>query len=186
MKQDGYAEAFAAHYPGVLAFAARRVGDDDAEDVAAEVFTRAWSSWAKAPDDAIRPWLFGIARHVVVDRHRANGRDRRLELRLALQPEPARDDSHSFTDAKTDLARAWVRLTDSDREVLALVAWDGLTGAEAAKVLGCTRSAYSVRLTRARKRLSGLLDSSPGTAAGLASESNTMPADKMQVRGVGP
>jgi RNA polymerase sigma-70 factor (ECF subfamily) len=43
------------------------------------------------------------------------------------------------------------------------VAWDGLTGEEAAKMLGCTRSAFSVRLARARKRLASHLLETPAT-----------------------
>ncbi|WP_402375116.1 sigma factor-like helix-turn-helix DNA-binding protein [Isoptericola rhizosphaerae] len=51
----------------------------------------------------------------------------------------------------------WARLSDADRATLALVAWDGLTGREAARVVGCTRAAFSVRLSRARRRLKRLL-----------------------------
>ncbi|MFI7634921.1 RNA polymerase sigma factor [Nonomuraea sp. NPDC049400] len=48
---------------------------------------------------------------------------------------------------------AFKRLSDDDRELLALVAWEGLSGAEIAKVLGCSRGAARIRLHRARKRL---------------------------------
>jgi len=146
-----FEEAFGAHYPGVLAFVARRVGADVAEDVAAEVFLRAWNTWDTAPADA-RPWLFGIARHLVVDQFREAERRRRLELRAATGTAHTCDD-HTLTDTTVDLRRAWERLTDTDREVLALIAWDGLTARQAATVLGCTRAAFSVRLTRARRRL---------------------------------
>ena len=44
-------------------------------------------------------------------------------------------------------------LADSEREVLLLVAWDGLTAREASRVLGCTRGAFAVRLFRARAHL---------------------------------
>ncbi|MCL2419615.1 MAG: hypothetical protein FWD04_10005, partial [Conexibacteraceae bacterium] len=52
---------------------------------------------------------------------------------------------------------AWNRLRVSDREVLALIAWEELTVAEAARVLGCPAPQFSVRLFRARRRLEHLL-----------------------------
>jgi RNA polymerase sigma-70 factor (ECF subfamily) len=52
------------------------------------------------------------------------------------------------------------RLPAMDREVLTLVAWDGLDGKQAAEALGISRLSFAVRLHRARKRL----------AAGLAAE----------------
>lgn len=49
-------------------------------------------------------------------------------------------------------------LADSEREVLLLVAWDGLTAREASQVLGCTRGAFAVRLFRARAHLRDQID----------------------------
>jgi RNA polymerase sigma factor (sigma-70 family) len=49
--------------------------------------------------------------------------------------------------------QAFERLSDDDRELLSLVAWEGLSGHEIAKVLGCSRGAARLRLHRARKRL---------------------------------
>lgn len=44
-------------------------------------------------------------------------------------------------------------LGDDDREILRLAAWEGLTPAELAAVLGCSVNAASIRLHRARRRL---------------------------------
>jgi RNA polymerase sigma-70 factor (ECF subfamily) len=44
-------------------------------------------------------------------------------------------------------------LSASDRELLTLIAWDGLTPTEAAQALGCSRATLAVRLHRARARL---------------------------------
>ncbi len=53
---------------------------------------------------------------------------------------------------------AFAALRERDREVLRLVAWDGLDAAEAAEVLGVTRLAFTVRLHRARRRLERALE----------------------------
>ena len=45
------------------------------------------------------------------------------------------------------------RLTRTDREILLLAAWERLDRAGLGAVLGCTKTAASVRLFRARKRL---------------------------------
>ncbi|WP_165350436.1 RNA polymerase sigma factor [Xylanimonas protaetiae] len=149
-----FGDAFRAHYPGVLAFVRRRVQPSDAEDLVAEVFAIAWDRWDTVPHD-VRPWLFGVARNVAANHVRASGRRGRLELRAAPWV-PDGDPVDGL--AALDLRLAWGRLPDADREAIALVAWDGLTGAEAATVLGCTRAAFSVRLSRARRRLAKLLD----------------------------
>lgn len=150
-----FSEVFRSTYPDVLGYLRRRVEHQVAEDLAAEVFTIAWDQWDSVPRE-VRPWLFGVARNLLADDRRRQGRRRRLELRVAAgQPLP--DDDIAFAAASLDLRLAWGRLTDAEREVLALVTWDGLTGREAAQVLGCTRAAFSVRLTRARRRLRGLV-----------------------------
>jgi RNA polymerase sigma-70 factor (ECF subfamily) len=48
---------------------------------------------------------------------------------------------------------AWRSLSDGDRELLALVAWDGLAVSEIARVLRLPAPVVSARLCRARRRL---------------------------------
>ena len=159
-----FSEVFRALYPDVLRFVQRRADPDVAEDLAAEVFAIAWRRWADVPREA-RPWLFGVARNVLAEDRRAHGRRHRLALRIGAE-RALPQDAIALATTTVDLHVAWSRLSDADREALALVAWDGLTGREAAQVLGCTRAAFSVRLTRARRRLKHLLaDIEPGSDA---------------------
>jgi RNA polymerase sigma-70 factor (ECF subfamily) len=51
------------------------------------------------------------------------------------------------------LAGALARLSDADRELLLLIAWEGLSAAEAATVLNIKPTTARVRLLRARRRL---------------------------------
>lgn len=60
--------------------------------------------------------------------------------------------------APDGLAWALAALSEADREVLILVAWDQLDAKESADVLGCTTGAFRVRLHRARKRLTTQLE----------------------------
>lgn len=147
-----FTEVFRANYVDVLGFLRRRVDRDVADDLAAETFAIAWDQWSETPNEA-RPWLFGIARTLVASSHRADGRRKRLELRVQGERAPADPDPGHLAAFGADLRVAWAQLSENDREVIALVAWDGLTGREAARVLRCTRAAFSVRLSRARRRL---------------------------------
>ena len=154
--EAGFREVFAETCPDILAFLRRRTDTHHAEDLAAEVFAIAWDKWDEMPRE-VRPWLFGVARNLFANDQRASARRRRLELCIGNERIPA-DDQMSLAATSLDLRMAWSRLTDDERETLALVAWDGLTGREAAQVLGCSRAAYSVRLTRARRRLRSFVD----------------------------
>jgi len=144
----------------ILAYALRRVeGPEDAADVVAETFLVAWRRLDEVPSDArARLWLFGVARRVIANRHRAERRRTRLGERLAeslrtelaTQPAPAGE--------AAEVMRAMGGLGDDDRELLLLVAWEELSPGQAAKVLGISSLAARSRLHRARRRLRDLLE----------------------------
>ena len=50
-------------------------------------------------------------------------------------------------------------LSETDQEVLRLVAWDELSAAEGAQVLDCTPAAFRVRFHRARRAFATRLTS---------------------------
>lgn len=143
---------WAEHHEAVWAYAARRVGADRAPDVVHETFLVAWRRLDDVPA-AAAPWLLGVARNVLLHERRGAARRARLDERLAgvLPPPP------EPTGADGELLAAARRLPQADRELLALLAWDGLTIAEAATVLGWRPVTARVRLHRARRRLESLL-----------------------------
>ena len=83
---------------------------------------------------------------------RRSRRDHALLDRLAGE-----GDRGSELGADRGLARALAQLSGNDRELLLLIAWEGLEPGHAALVLGCSRNALAVRLHRARKRLAAAL-----------------------------
>ena len=148
----------------VLGYALRRCESrEDALDVVAETFTVAWRRRADMPadPDEARPWLFGIARRCLANAARSSTRASRLGQRLAeFLPPGAVPDPASLHERSTDagaMREALRGLSDDDRELLTLVAWEGLTPARAADVLGLTAGAARVRLHRARARLRAAL-----------------------------
>jgi RNA polymerase sigma-70 factor (ECF subfamily) len=148
-----FSELYGALYGRVRAYAARRVGPDAADEVAAETFTIAWRRFEAIPAEPL-PWLYGVARNVVA-RHRA-GVARQAATRDALERERTVS-AEAFGAEDEALWDAWHRLREADREVLALIAWEELSVAEASDALGCPAPVFSVRLHRARRRLERLL-----------------------------
>ena len=140
------------HAGAVLAFARRRVAGSAAEDVVSEVFLITWRRLEDVPEQPL-PWLLGVARRVLANRRRAEGRTSALHKRLADEqtiPEPVEVTSPA---PSSSLLAALARLSERDQEVLTLVAWDGLDRVQAARVLGISTGALAVRLHRARGRL---------------------------------
>lgn len=136
------------HAGQVWAYAARRVGREAADDVVADTFVVAWRHRRRRPERDL-PWLYGVARRVIAGRRRGEDRRRRLAERAAAQPAVA----PVTPDHPVAAADALARLSPRDREALLLIAWEGLTPAEAARVLGITGVSYRMRLSRARRRL---------------------------------
>jgi RNA polymerase sigma factor (sigma-70 family) len=146
-RRGRFARIFDEHFQAVSAYALRRTTPAEAEDAVAETFLAAWRRLDKLPED-VKPWLLGIARRVLANQRRAAGRRRALTERLAGAPTDGQEPPR-----RPAVLQALAGLSDTDREVLLLVAWDGLSIHEAATVLRCTRTAAKVRLHRARGRL---------------------------------
>ncbi|WP_211307887.1 RNA polymerase sigma factor [Geodermatophilus normandii] len=159
-----FEEAYRASGTAVLGYALRRsVSREDAYDVVAETFATAWRRRADLPaePDEVRPWLFGIARRCLANTARGAERAGRLGARLgdalagAEVPDPAVLHEHS-TDRRR-LTDALRQLSPEDRELVTLIAWEGLTPAQAATALGLAAGTARVRLHRARTRLRAAL-----------------------------
>ncbi len=151
--EETFRGLFAQHYGPIHAYCARRIGRDDAADAASEVFAVAWGKIRRVPGEPkTLPWLYGVARNVVANHRRSRARRRRLDARMATLGEPG------WTDQTGGLDAVLASLRDDDREVLMLVAWEGLGPEDLGRALGCSSSAASVRLHRARTRLSAAWD----------------------------
>jgi RNA polymerase sigma-70 factor (ECF subfamily) len=171
-RSDRFEDVFRENYAAVRAYVLRRAPRDIVQDVVAETFLVAWRRLDEVPADAL-PWLYAVARRVLANQLRSLRRRAALEGRVAVS-EPAvgsRDPGETVGDAEVVRA-ALARLSDRDREALALVAWHGLSGARAARAAGCSRAAFAVRLHRARARLAAEL--SKLETAPVALETNSM------------
>jgi RNA polymerase sigma-70 factor (ECF subfamily) len=138
------------HATAVLAYV-RRTTPDDAPDVVAETFVVAWRRLDDLTDDAeALPWLYGIAWRTLSTQRRSARRQQAISERLAKEPQPPASEPTSHVAM---LGAALAGLAASEREVLMLVAWEELDSRQAAAVLGCTPTAFRLRLHRARRHL---------------------------------
>ncbi|TYL45348.1 sigma-70 family RNA polymerase sigma factor [Nocardioides sp. BGMRC 2183] len=175
---------YQTNFSAVLGYALRRTAQQaDASDVVAETFLVAWRRFDDAPPGDARPWLFGVARHVLANHHRSGRRRERLggRLRSTLTAESAPDPAVGV--AETDrVRRALLRIGPDDRELLMLVGWDGLTPTEAAAALGIKPGTARMRLARARARMRELLGDA-GSGAGHVPGVPTLHATGLQHSG---
>ena len=148
-----FRELYELFCDAVASYARARADPDMAKDAIAQTFLVAW----RRRDEffaARHPlgWLLGVTRRTLAGERRAAARQHGLRDRLgAVAPVPL--DPAAVVTERDVISAAFSRLRDSDREVLALIAWDDLAPDEAAGVLGCSRATFAVKLHRARCRL---------------------------------
>jgi RNA polymerase sigma-70 factor (ECF subfamily) len=150
-------------YSRVYAYAVSRTGRQLAEEVTSETFAVAWRRFADLPDPPL-PWLLGVARNVLRESYRAQVRQDSLRAELRAWTSDAElsvGDIGEDVVERSAVLRGLAALSDEDRELLTLIAWHGLSAAQAAKVIGCSKATFFVRLHRARKRLERALADTP-------------------------
>lgn len=165
---EAFAEIFDRHHHAIHAYAARRAGQDAADDVLAEVFLAAFKDRRRF-DPAVGsalPWLYGIAANVLRRRWRDRAGAGRLAGALASRaavpvPSPESDVAHAVDAARdwAEVRRHLAALTDGDREALLLLAWEELSYPEIAVALGIPVGTVKSRIHRARELLRASLDS---------------------------
>ncbi|MEV5412555.1 RNA polymerase sigma factor [Thermopolyspora sp. NPDC052614] len=132
----------------VWAYVVSQAGRQIADKVVSETFAIAWRRFDDVPEPAL-PWLLNVARTVL--RHNIREDIRRESLAGELYAHAAADHAEKVAERLAVLT-ALASLTEAERELLILVAWQGLSPRDAARVVGCSATAFRVRLHRARKR----------------------------------
>jgi RNA polymerase sigma-70 factor (ECF subfamily) len=149
---ERFEQIYAEHRDAVQAFVRRRAPDAVVDDVVSETFLVCWRKLDRVPAAPL-PWLYAVARKSLANQRRRLERDERVggaaSASDVAEPEPVGD---------TVLAAAFAALSERDREVLRLVAWEGLSLGEAATALGCSAVACRVRYHRAKTRLARRLE----------------------------
>ena len=154
---DELTRLFERYAPRLRGYARRHAGASEADDLVAEAFVVAFRRWHDLPTEDAEVWAWLVA---TVRRLTANQRRRRTTRERyvidALREGWRLTSIGSHEDAiaeREECLAALAALSESDRELLLLIAWEGLSAVEAAHVLGIRANALAVRLYRARQRL---------------------------------
>ncbi len=128
----------------------------DLDDLVEETMIVVWRRLDRVPDDAELPWMIGVARNVLRNARRSKTRRSAVEARLV----PTRDDASAEENVIADesVRHALGSLSEDDREILLLNAWDGLDTHALGAYLTISTNAAAVRLSRAQHRFRELLN----------------------------
>ena len=148
---------FDRHAPYIYRYIARRVGRDAIDDLVAETFIGAFASRQRydlAYRDA-RPWLYGVATHVISSHRRQELRQLRIahavwSARAVLGHADSVAADITAQSLSEPLGNALAALAAGDRDVLILIAWEQLSYDEVARALDIPIGTVRSRLHRAR------------------------------------
>lgn len=154
---------YAEHFDRVLGYSLRRTDrGEDAADVTAETFLIAWRRLDDVPEEPeTKLWLYATARRVLANHRRGDQRRTALGERLRADLAVCAPDHAGGVVVEQSLRVALATLSDQDREVLELAAWEGLQPREIADALGIGPIAARSRLSRARRRLRSITGNDP-------------------------
>lgn len=156
-------DAYRRLYPLLFAFSRRRLASDhEADDVVAEVMSRAIAGRRFGPrDPEIDGWLFGICRNVLHETWRGHRRDARwADLGPSLVPvvDDGPLDRVLHHEERGRLVAAFARLEPDERDLLELRVTAGLDAAAIGAALGKRPGAVRMAQSRALARLRTFLE----------------------------
>ena len=136
----------------LLAFVRSRVRSDaDAEDIVQDVLYRLFRKGEHSIGGSIHAWLFTVARHAIIDRHRT----RRSTAPIDAVPEPsvALEEGSAGAELARCLEPMLGSMATEDRSLLTRVDGSGEAQSDIARELGVPLSTLKSRVQRARARL---------------------------------
>lgn len=154
LSEDAFIYLYQRHLDRVFNYVRYRLGPEEAEDVTADIFVRAWTRRQSYDPRKGTPetWLWAIARNAVTDWLR-----RRRLVRVELPPDlPAADDPLGEINREEEWQRvmlALVRLPLVDQEIIALRFGAGHTNRTIAAMMELGEANVAQRLRRALRKM---------------------------------
>jgi RNA polymerase sigma factor (sigma-70 family) len=154
LSEVDFTDLYQSQLDRVFNYVRYRLGAEQAEDVTADIFARAWSRRQKYDSRKGAPstWLWAIARNLVTDRLR-----RRTLPQVELPADLAASDDPLAEISKQEewqqVQAALTRLTAVDQEIIALRFGAGQTNRTIATLVGLSEANVSQRLRRALRKM---------------------------------
>ncbi|MCU1549072.1 MAG: sigma-70 family polymerase sigma factor [Arthrobacter sp.] len=168
--EQALAEVYRRLGPLVYTLALRSLGERAAaDDLAQEVFIRAWKFRTSYRPDAARlpAWLIGITRNAISDALSARTRQRGLErATIQLVSDPSTDPDTTNVEAVADriiLDEELERLGDPQKEIMRLAFYEDLTHDQISSRLNLPLGTVKSHIRRSLTRLRGRLEVEYGT-----------------------
>jgi len=148
--ENEFEQLYAEHWREVLGYALRRTGSPaDAADVASEVFLVVWRRRDEVPGhEDFRPWLYGVARNVLLASVRRGRVEGAACERLGIGVELDRPEIQPNESWLEGLDEALAALPPGQREAIELRVVDDLDYDGVAERLDTTPAAARVRVHR--------------------------------------
>ncbi|WP_308168163.1 RNA polymerase sigma factor [Nonomuraea sp. NEAU-A123] len=165
-KPERFGELYDRYFREIHGYLGRRLDQQAADDLAAEVFLTAFRKRTTFDRERgeVRAWLYGIATNLVALHRRTETRKLAALRRSAAAPAGADHGHEERVVSRVDAANEQARLTaellalsDGDRDVLLLSALGELSHEEVAKTLGIPYGTVGSRLSRVRRKLRAAL-----------------------------
>ena len=168
---EAFDEIVARYKDGIFNYIRRMIANpDDVEDLAQEVFVRAFASMKSFRlESNLRTWLYRIATNLCVDRYRRGGLEKQRlvpleyeedgETRSLELPDDTNDPRRFYerTELQAEVRKALQKLPEKLRAAVLLYDMEGMSYEEIAEALGCPVGTVKSRLFNARAQLRDLL-----------------------------
>ena len=155
---SAFERLYRTHVSRIYGLVRRMLSDDDIDEVAQDIFVRAWQKLGTFRGEAaFGTWLHRLAVNVILGRREALGtrRKRYVESDAALQTITAR---RTAPETALDFEDAMQRMPEAAREVFVLHDVEGYRHEEIAEMLGLATGTSKSQLHRARMALRQHLD----------------------------
>lgn len=154
-KREAFERVIAPHMRGLYAFI-RHLNRQDCDDIYQESMLAAWQGFDRLKDpEALRPWLYGIARFKAMDSYRRKYKRDAREERWPEEMPQAGFECHSAL--RLDLAQAISTLKAEDQALMYLVFNQRLSCKAAGEAMNVPEGTVKSRIFTLKKRLRALM-----------------------------
>jgi RNA polymerase sigma-70 factor (ECF subfamily) len=154
MNKEDFAVVFEEQFSGIYNYVyARILHRERTEDLVSEIFMKAMTHYESFDPSiaSVKTWLVNIARNTLIDEFRRSGRAQFYYLDADTEfIEPSELDEYPIMQnpVNKEAHELLKKLSDSERELIGMIYFEGLSNPEIGEILGINAKAVSERHRR--------------------------------------